>query len=247
MLGEDMNNKSIYDTPEYALADSEKQRWAFTHRDNHLSAVDAAKRMGLKLDNLKATVKLNTGATMEVPFHAHFYSVVPDAQFKRVNRFENKKYEVVYMVKGSSPKLKSAVYFTNDDFVNSDDVKKVVSDIDNAAKEFGKQHRQMLKDELTKSHAPMAKKAAKELPALADQPDAEQKVYDWFVSNKFDMGSFKPSHFKPFVNKLKRDGHISAEFGISSRPDGYGHETGTSGKIDFANKRLGMYGWSSDD
>jgi len=242
-----MSTTAIYDTPEYKLASHDMQGWAFTHKDQYLSSVDAAEKMGMKLDNLKAKVKVNTGEEVEIPVSAKFYTVFPDSKFKSVKTPIDGVYVTAYMVKGSSPKNKTAIYFTHDDFISSQDVKKIIADIDAAAKEFRKQHNDKIKAELVKSHPPAAKKASKELPSLAKEEDAVQKVYDWFVKNGFSMGHVKPEHLKNFVSSIKKDGHVSSKFSISSKSDGYGHQTGTSGEIDFNNKRVGIYGWSSDD
>lgn len=247
----------LYDTPEYKLASREMQGWAFTHKDQYLSAEDAAKRMGVKLDNLSAkvmvTIKDKTGKQVErteereIPLLSLFYSVIPSRKFKQVHYRINGKQVTYYMVKGAKPDSKSAEYFTYDDFMASPDVKKIIETIDSAAKEFRKKHHEMMKAELVKSHPPAAKKAAKELPELAKEEGAVQKVYDWFVKNGYEMPHIKPEHLKSFVEDVKKSGHISSQFHVSARADGYGHQTGTSGTIDFAKKAIGLYGWSSDD
>jgi hypothetical protein len=255
-----MSNLPIYDTPEYKLASREKQHWAFTHKGQYLSAVDKAKEMGVKLDNLSAMVKVTfmdkaTGKQVEkteqqeIPIDTSFYSVHPSAKLKTVHMGTEKPGKSVthFMLKGAKPYSKGAVYFTYDDFMASPDVKKIISEIDEATKKYMKRHNEMVKAELVKSHSPAAKKAAKELPELANQEDAAQKVYDWFVKNGFNMGHVKPEHLKHLVNDIKKDGHISSQFHVSARSDGYGHQTGTSGIIDFANKVVGLQGWSSDD
>lgn len=237
----------IYDTPEYKLAPEEKKRWAFTHKDQYVSSIDAAKRMGVKLDDLKVHVKINTGDTIEVDAQASYYRIAPSAKYKSLRMMVNGKYETVYMIKGTNPKQKTAEYFTLNDFDASEEVKKLAAEIMNAEKEFRKQHREMIKTELVKSHSTLAKKAMKEIPALVDQDNAEQKVYDWFVKNGFTVSYIKPEQLKSFVKDVKRTGYIDTQFNISSKPDGYGHQTGVSGKINFDTKSIYTTSWSSDD
>jgi hypothetical protein len=244
-----MTRTPIYNTQEYKLAPRDKQAWAFTHKDNYISSADAAKKMGVKTEGRSVKVKTNTGEMVDVPVKISFHSIVPDpGKFKWKNTsLDGKKHTTVYMVKGSSPNNKTAVYFTSEDYGNSEDLKALKREIDDAFREFHKQHHEMLKAELAKSHAPMAKKAAKELPELAKGNDATQKVFDWFKKNGFEMTHVKPEDFKNFVASLKKNGHVLAGFRISSKADGWGHQTGESVEIDFANKRIGKVGWSSDD
>jgi hypothetical protein len=243
-----MARKPIYDTPEYKLASRDMQGWAFTHKNNYTTAVDAAKEMGVKVDGRTVKVKANTGEMVEVPVDMNYYRIQPTKNIRVATWTDDKgKKTHVYLLKGSSPKIKSAVYVTSTDFQNSDDFKALKKEIEDGAQAYYDKHHEMLKAELSKSHPQMAKKAAKELPALADGDDAAQKIYAWFQKNKFEMRGIKPEDFKAFAAEVKKTGHIRASFEISARPDGYGHQTGTSGEIDFAGKKISLYGWSSDD
>lgn len=243
-----MARKSIHDTPEYKLASREMQGWAFTHKNNYTSAIDAAKEMGVKVDGRTVKVKANTGEMVEIPVEMNYYRIQPAKNIRVANWTDDKgKKTQVYLLKGSSPKVKSAVYVTHDDFQASEDFKALKAEIEKGAQAYFDKHHEMLKSELSKSHPPMAKKALKELPSLADGDDAAQKIYDWFKKNKFEMHGVKPEHFKGFASELKKTGHVNTNFQISARPDGYGHQTGTDGEIDFAAKKINLYGWSSDD
>lgn len=243
-----MARKSIHDTPEYKLASREMQGWAFAHKNNYTTAIDAAKEMGVKVDGRTVKAKSNTGEMVEIPVEMNYYRIQPAKNIRVANWTSDKgKKTQVYMLKGSSPKIKSAVYVTHDDFQASDDFKALKKEVEDGAQAYYDKHHEMLKSELSKSHPQMAKKAMKELPALADGDDAAQKIYDWFNKNKFEMRGIKPGDFKGFASELKRTGHVQANFGVSSSPDAWGHTTGTSGEIDFANKKISLHGWSSDD
>ena len=239
--------KPIWNTPEYKLASKEMQGWAFTHKGNYKSAVDAAKEQGVKVDGRTVKVKTNTGEMFDVPVDMSLYSIQPKASIKRAYATVDGKRVSVYLVKGTSPKNKSAQYFTYQDFERSEDFATLKKEISDAFEKDRNEHHEMLRKELAKSHPPLAKKASKELPALAKEDGAEQKIFDWFEKNGFDMHHLKPSDLKSFIKELKDSGHVTADFEISAHADSWGHQTGTSVQIDFANKKIGKYGWSSDD
>lgn len=242
-----MEQESIWDSPEYKLAPRDKQGWAFTHKNNYKSAVDAAKEAGIKIDGATVKVKMNNGEMHDVALVSSMYSILPAPKYKRLKHQIDGRYYDVYMVKGSGPKVKSALYFTSQDFDNSEDLQALKKKVYNAFADFKKKHHDMLKQELVKSHAPLAKKAQKELPVLADAENAEQQIFDWFKKNGFEMGHIRPTDFKEFAKELKKSGHVQAHFGVSTKPDNWGHQTGSSVEIDFANKKIRAYGWSSDD
>ena len=109
-----MARKSIYDTQEYKLSSQENQGWAFTHKDQYTDAVTAAKKQGVKVEGRVAKVVTNTGETIEVPIVATMYDIKPSDKFpvKFFTLPGDKMQSSIFMVKGSSPKNKTAVYFS---------------------------------------------------------------------------------------------------------------------------------------
>lgn len=239
---------AIYDTPEYYLASQEKRGWAFTHPGRYISIEDLAKKYDIELSNLTATVLCNDGEHRKIDV---VFKVVPSPDETKYKRLftsidGSAKKRTVYMIKGSKPTLKSAIFFTQEDFNESNDIKALLKKLQNAQKDYAEAHHEMLKSELRKSHAEAAKRAASELPAIVKK-DGEEGVYDWFVSNKFKLGSLKAADFKNYVAKIKRDGHVSSSFELKSGSDNYGHSQGTSVEIEWDKKTFNVFGWSSDD
>lgn len=242
-----MARKPIFDTPEYKLASKEMQHWAFTHKDNYVSTADAAKRIGMKTEGRVVKVKANNGEMIDVPVIISFHSISPSEKFKQARHTDGKFYTTAYMVKGSSPKNKTAIFFTTKDFSESEDVKALKKELDEAFRKFHDQRHEMLKKELIKSHPALAKKAAKELPDLVKTKNPEDAVFNWFNSNGFQMLHMQPSDFNEFVAEIKRTGDVPTTWRISAQADRWSHQTGVSGEIDFATKKVGKHGWSSDD
>lgn len=241
-----MKREAIWDTPEYKIASSEMQRWAFTHKGHYVSSEDAARQAGIKLDR-KVKVKANNGEEVELPVKLNWHSISVDPKIPQAKISDGSRYHTVYMISGKSPKNKTAVYVTSDELLKSPDMVAFKQEVDDAFKKHKQDHHEMLKAELVKSLPAAAKKAANAIPELAKQDDAAEKIYDWFKSNGFDMDYMKPEDFKPYAKEVAKSGHVLTSWEITAKADGYGHQTGTSGEINFTTKKIGKHGWSSDD
>lgn len=237
---------AIYDEPEYNLADANMKGWAFTHRDNYISPVTAAEKEGVIINDRHVAVIANTGIKIDVPVDLSHYSIIPNKKFQKAFLKKDGKSIACYMVSGKDPKGVRSVYFTYDDFIGSEDFKQLKKEIDDAAKRFRDKHIAYLKSELAKSHAPSAKKAAKELPVLLKDGTAADAMA-WFVANDFDVHGMHESDFKNFVDIVKKSGHVPASFDISRQNDKWGHQHGISAEIDFASKKIVKHGFSTDD
>ena len=238
--------KAIYNTPEYKLASREMQAWAFTHRGHYVSAEEAARKMGVKLDGRTVKVKCNDGVEREVDVIVSHYSILPSPKYKLIQTLIDGKHQSVYMIKGSSLKIKNPIYFTMEDFTKSKDFIDIKNEIDDAFKRYHDEHHEMLRAELRKSLPSITKRAQAELADIAKER-GEEGVYEWFVKNGFKMPHVKPSDFKELVKSLKNTGYVISSWNVSSRPDGWGHQTGTNATIDWVKKTIGMHDWSSDD
>jgi hypothetical protein len=236
---------AIYNEPEYNLADMDMRGWAFTHRDNYISPIDAAEKEGVKVRDRSVPVTTNAGTTVEVPVVLSQYSMLPDKKFtKAILKKDGKRIEC-YMVSGKDPKGVRSVYFTHNDFLNSDGFVELKKEIDTAAKKFRDKHIAHLKSELSKSLAPSAKRAMAELPALLKDGSAADAVR-WFKSEGFDLSGMQESDFQPFVDHVKKNGDVTSTFDISVQAR-WGHQDGVGVRIDFAGKKFVKHGWSSDD
>lgn len=236
---------AIYDEPEYNLADMDMRGWAFTHRDNYISPIDAAEKEGVKVRDRSVAVTTNVGSSVEVPVVLSNYSMLPDKKFQRANLKKNGKSVTCYMVTGKDPKGVRSVYFTHDDFLNSDDFVELKKEIDTAAKNFRDKHIAYLKSELNKSFAPAAKLAMKELPGLLKDGSAATAL-KWFKSNGFDLTGISEADLEPFVNIVTSTGGVTSSFTISSKTR-WGHQEGVLVRIDFHAKKIVKHGFSSDD
>jgi len=235
----------IYHTQEYKLSDSETQRWAFTHKNQYTNSEDAAKAHGVKTKDRIAKVKTNTGEFVDVPVELSWHTIKPTKhQFKHTKMGD--KYQSICMIKGSSPKIKSAVYFTQDDFNKSPDVVAFKAEVDEAFSKHHEKHHEDMKLEMTKRLPAMAKLALKELPEVIEK-DGVDGVDQWFKKNGFTMLHVDKNIFKNFVGLWNKEKFIVSDWSVSSEPDGWGHQKGVSAKIDFAKKTITSYGWSSDD
>ena len=246
-----MKNDAIYNTQEFLLATPEKRDWAFTHKDQNVSVVDAARKIqvDLDLDNLKANVQLNTGEILEISIKTDFYSTTPAKEFTYIpaGRWKTVK-ESCYMVSGSSPISKNAVYFKTHDLMNSEDVKNILGILKDAHHQFSMKTREMILAELSASHPLLAKKALKEFIEFSKVEGTDQKIYDWFVTHNFKMPSnIKPHDFKNYVAEISRTGKVSSTIHINYTNDKWSHTKGVSAEIDFANMKITSYSWSSDD
>ena len=237
----------ITDTQEYKLAPHDKRAWAFTHRDNYKSSEEAAAAVGIKTKGRKIKVQTNTGDEHEIEVDIHYYAIKPTAAYKKVwANVGGRSHEYVYMIKGGNPKGKTAIWFTEKMMQDSPGFIAPKKEITDAWDKYKDEQHEMLKKELAKSHAPVAKKAIEELPAIAEK-DGAAGVHEWFRKNKFDIDHLKDEDFEDLVKSLKKNGHVISDWTIASRPDGFGHQEGTNAMIDWHGKRIGRYGWSSSD
>jgi len=238
--------KSIWATQEYALASPEKQGWAFTHNGHYANAIEAAEKAGVKVKGRTVKVKANDGQEHDVEVDADLYDIKPARKYPTVlSRRDGEKPVKYWMLQGTSPRGKKSVYITLSDFRSSDDLKKFKEEIETGVERYFNTHHEMLKKELAKTHAPLAKKAAEELKTAAD--DGVEGIAKWFKVHGFNLSNFKTEWFKPLLKRIK-DGHgITTQWEVNSRPDGHGHQAGANAVVDWNDKKISTYGWSSDD
>ena len=236
---------AIYNEPEYNLANPDMRGWAFTHSNSYLSPIDAAEKEGVKVKDRSVMVTTNTGSQVQVPVVLSQYSMLPDKKFAQATLKKDGKRIECYMVSGKDPKGVRSVYFTYDDFLNSDDFVKLKKEIDTAAKNFRDKHLAHLKSELKRSLAPSAKQAMAELPALLKDGSAADAM-KWFKNAGFNLTGMSEADFQPFVDYVKKTGNVTSTFDISTRAR-WGHQDGIGVNIDFAGKKFVKHGWSSDD
>ena len=142
---------------------------------------------------------------------------------------------------------KGTIFFTATDFAESKDVQRIKKKFNDAVEKYFDALHASQKKALAASHLPIAKKASKELVPLADENDAGRKLHDWFTINGFEINGVNIAGFNKLAKDIKTNGHLSTSWTISSKPDSWGHQTGSEGIIDFAAKKVQVSGWSSDD
>lgn len=229
------------------LSDPDDRRELTSGNDQYIDPRSAAEKAGIQVDGRTVKVKANTGDMIDVLVKIAFYSISPDPKYKRVaGPGDSAGIYNAFMVRGSSTKIKSAIYFTLKDFNNSEDLKKLKEQVDEAFNNYHETRKDRILATLEKRLHKNAHIVLRDLPSIIKYGNP-QTVYDWFVKNGYDMKHFTPDYFKGYIKKYQAEGVIPRTWGITSAPDKWGHETGTSAEIDFPSKKIKVFGWSSDD
>lgn len=240
--------KSISHTQEFKVAPGDKAMWALRHPESNKSSEEAAAHLGIQTKGNKLKVLTNTGDLAYITVDVKFYNITPTAEYKKVwASLDSKKTgDYYYMIKGGNPKGKTSIWTTAELMNKSPEFIAFKKEITDAWDKYHNEHLEMLKGELVKSHAPAAKKAVAELPAIAAE-SGRAGVYEWFKKNKFELNDLKEAHMDGLVREIKSTGHVVSNWNISSRPDGYGHEEGVGVGVNWSAKVLSTFGWSSSD
>lgn len=225
----------VWEMPEYQMSTDEYKQWATNKGYPNFTGKEILDKLGVSKPKVK--VKTNTGEEVEVDLDVrNSWNVrlnLP-SQYTKVDG----KYKTVYMVKGSSPKNKTAVFITDEDVRESPDFKEFSKKMSAAMKEVQDEYFSGLQLELRKNLSPAAKKAISDNVLKFIEDKDFKKLHDWFVAQKF---ADVPDP-KELESMSKLSGYIK-----TSRPDGWGHTTGSAIQIDWKNKKFSEHGWSSDD
>jgi len=238
----------LHDLPEYSIATSEMRMKAASTPELFGYAIQNAEKMGLKISDQTVMVVCNDGLEHAVPLSVKFANIGPDAKLKRVLADKNGKRVAAFMLKGSSPKVKSAIYFTAEDFENSETLIELKQTVLIKHEEFRDGVITRIREDLRRNLPEIAVIAMNKLPnIIRNAVDKSQAAYDWFKDNGFEMVGVTPSKFERYVVYVNDTGLIPSSYVISSGDDKWGHTQGTSIEVDFVAKKISMSIWSSDD
>lgn len=238
----------LHDLPEYSVANSEMRMKAASTPELFGYAIQNAEKMGLKISDQTVMVICNDGLEHTVPLSINFANIVPDAKLKRVLTDKNGKRVAAFMLKGSSPKVKSAIYFTAEDFENSETLIALKQAVLDKNEEYRDGVIKRIQEDLQRNLPEIAKTAMSELPnIIKNAVDKNQAAYDWFKDNGFEIVGLTPSKFDRFVSHVNDTSLVPSSYVISVEDDKWGHTLGASIEIDFAMKKISTCVWSSDD
>lgn len=238
----------LHDLPEYSIATSEMRMRAASTPELFGYAIQNAEKMGLKISDQTVLVRCNDGLEHTVPMSVKFSNIAPDAKLKRVFVDKNGKRVAAIMLKGSSPKVKSAIYFTTEDFENSEGLIGLKQAVLDKNEEYRDGVIKRIRDDLRKNLPEIAVIAMNELPnIIKSAADKSQAAYDWFKNNGFEIVGLTPSKLDPFVSHVNDTSLVPSSYVISVEDDKWGHTLGASVEIDFAMKKISTCVWSSDD
>jgi hypothetical protein len=238
---------NIQDTPEFHISTGEMRMKASSTRELFNYPIQNAVKMGLKISDQTVMVKCNDGIEHEVPVVASF-NTVAISNLKRVSIEKDNRKVLGYMLKGSSPKVKSAIYFAASDFDNSEGLKQLNKTILDMHLEYKSGIVKQIQEELRSNLPDIAKDAMDQLPKIIkNAADKNQAAFDWFKDNGFIMLGVTVQSFTPFVKHSLETGYVVSSFTTSAVDDKWGHTKGVSVEIDFSTKKISTSIWSSDD
>ena len=234
----------IQDVPEFWLVNRAAQQAAMNDSRLHGYPIKNAEKLGLKIEERHVAVVCNDGQKHNVPLSLNFQFIIWGKSLKKgLIEVDGKRVPVV-MLLGSSPKVKSALYFKVADFEHSEDLKRLKEEIQNKHESYQQQVIRDIQANLLQKLSETAKHAQRELPNLMDDP---QKVFEWFKNHEFDLRAISAENFKSFIDRYNETGFIHTTFVVCSYKDKWGHTQGTSCEIDFEAKKVSLSIWSSDD
>jgi hypothetical protein len=225
----------IWNFPEYQLSSYEDQIWA-THKSypkiDLMDIVNYAKVTPQRA----IKVKTNLGYAI-INVSPDKWQILPKGLTKSYVKDGNVR-KMVWMIKGKSPSGKNAEWFYDEDLSKSEDMQKYAKEIKDAQTKFYDDYFKKIAIDLEKRLPPAAKKAIKDNLAQLIHDKKTKELRQWFIDNKFEN--------VPDENDFEKMVNLSG-FIKSSKPDSWGHSTGTAVNIDWVNKKFTTYEWSSDD